>query len=112
MKVVYVAGPFRAATPWLQELNVRAAEAAALELWQNGIVAVCPHTQTRFYQHSAPDEVWLEGTLEMLRRCDAIFVLPDWQRSQGTQGEIREAQRLMLPVFQSVPGVVAWAEST
>lgn len=102
MKVVYVAGPFRADTPWLIEKNVRTAEAVCLDLWQNGFVPICPHTQTRFFQNSAPDQAFVEGTLEMMRRCDAVVVLPGWETSTGTCGEIDEAERLGLPTYFSV----------
>ncbi len=97
MKVIYVAGPFRADTPWGIEQNIRAAEGIALQLWQKGFVAMCPHTMTRFYQDSAPDAVWIEGTLEMLRRCDGMVLCPGWDKSSGTLGEIAEAKRLNMP---------------
>ncbi len=99
MKVIYVAGPFRGKTPWAIEQNVRRAEGAALWLWQEGFAVICPHTMTRHYQDSAPDVVWLEGTLELMRRCDAVFVLSRWESSAGTLGEIAEAKRLGLPVI-------------
>ena len=97
MKVIYVAGPFRAGNPWGQEQNVRRAEEIALTLWQLGYAVVCPHTMTRFYQNSAPDAVWIDGTLELLRRCDGMVLCPGWESSRGTIGEVREAARLGLP---------------
>jgi len=107
--VVYVAGPFRAQSPWEQECNVRVAEATSLALWQSGFTAICPHTQTRFFQ-DAPgipdDSVWLEGTLEMLRRCDYILLCPGWHSSSGTLGEKTEAERLGIPVFYDVNSIV------
>lgn len=106
MKVVYVAGPFRAPTPWEQEQNVRRAEEASLRVWKAGLVAICPHTQTRFFQNSAPDQYWLEGTLEMMRRCDAVLVLPGYEKSVGTLGEITEATLLGIPVFYNIDALI------
>lgn len=108
MKVIYVAGPFRAATPWLIEQNVRRAEIACLDIWRMGMVPICPHTQTRYFQGSAPDAAFLDGTLEMMRRCDAILVLSDWAQSDGTKGEIKEADRLGLPVFYRLSSLSMW----
>ncbi len=34
MKLLYVAGPYRAKSEWQLEQNIRNAEAVALELWQ------------------------------------------------------------------------------
>ena len=99
MKVVYVAGPFRGATPWRVELNVRRAEEEALNVWKLGAVALCPHTNSRNFEGECPDSTWINGTLELLRRCDAIFVLDGWKESKGTQGEIAEAEYMGLPIF-------------
>lgn len=108
MKLVYVAGPFRAPNSWEIEQNIRRAEALALEAWRAGAAVICPHANTRFFQGAAPDEVWLEGDLEMLRRCDAILMTPDWQRSQGATVEHAEAIRAGLFVFYSVEDLRAW----
>jgi len=99
MKVVYVAGPFRAATAWEIEQNVRAAEVVALRVWRAGAVALCPHANSRHYHGDAADELFIEGTLELLRRCDAILLVEGWERSTGARGERVEAERLGLPVF-------------
>lgn len=101
MPVVYVAGPFRAQIAYDIEQNIRAAEALGLEVCRMGGVAVVPHTQYRFFQGALPDEFWLEATLELLRRCDAIVLLPTWQKSSGARGEHDEAVRLNLPVFHA-----------
>ena len=100
MSLVYVAGPFRAETAWGVERNVRVAEEIAYMLWMNGIYALCPHTNTRFFNGEGSDHLWIQGTLEMLRRCDAVVLCPNWMSSEGTIGEVAEAQRLKLPIFE------------
>lgn len=110
MKVVYVAGPYRAKTPWEIEQNVRKAEKIALRIWKTGNVAICPHAMTRFYQGSAPDLVFCEGTLELLRRCDAAFFLPGWKISRGSQDEFNEAFKLRIPTFRVFPLLVEWLD--
>jgi len=102
MKLVYVAGPFRAPNSWEIEQNIRRAETLALEVWRAGFAALCPHCNTRFFQGAADDKIWLEGDLEMLRRCDAMILVPGWGKSSGTRAEITEAERLEIPVFQSL----------
>lgn len=102
MKLVYIAGPFRAPSAWEIEQNIRRAEELALRVWQAGHVAICPHTNTRFYQGAAPDEVWLEGDLVILRRCDAVLLVEGWERSVGTLAEIAEARRYGIPVLENL----------
>jgi len=109
MKVVYIAGPYRASTPWGIEQNVRLAETMALKVWQTSkAAALCPHTMTRYYQESAPDEVWLRGTLELLKRCDAIFLLEGWQRSEGSKLEHQTAVSMGMPVFTNLVDLNEW----
>ena len=99
MRVVYIAGKFRGATPWQVQQNVRAAEEAALAVWRMGLFALCPHKNTEHFDKELADDVFVEGTKEMLRRCDAVLLVPGWTASVGARGEAVEAQRLGLPIF-------------
>ena len=108
MKVVYIAGPFRAANAWLIEANIRRAEALALEVWRLGAACLCPHTNTRFFQNAAPDEVWLEGDLAMLERCDALMLTTDWRESTGATVERGRALARGMPVFETLADLRDW----
>jgi len=110
LKVLYVAGPFRAANAWEVEQNIRRAEALALEAWRCGCAVICPHTNTRFFSGAAPDPVWLDGDLEMLRRCDAILMTPDWKRSSGATKEWELARELDMAVLYSIEDLKEWLE--
>jgi hypothetical protein len=91
MKAAYIAGPFRAETPWLVEQNVRRAERVALAAHLEGYAAICPHTMCRHLEGAASDESWLEAGLELLRRCDVLILLPGWEVSSGTRAEFQAA---------------------
>ncbi len=99
MKVVYVAGAFRAKTQWGIMQNVRHAEDASLRLWKRGYAVICPHTMTQHFQNECPDRLWLDGCLELLKRCDAIYVLDNWKESEGTQEELKLALKLGLKFY-------------
>jgi len=90
-KVIYVAGAFRAKPDpndqWQQTFNIRKAENAAWNVWAIGGVALCPHLNTRNFQGSLPDDIWLKGDMELLARCDAIFMVPGWEASTGATAE-------------------------
>ncbi len=102
MKVIYIAGPFRAANSWDMEQNIRRAEELALEAWRLGFAVVCPHTNTRFFHGAAEDSIWLDGDIEIMRRCDAVLFTPDWERSSGARAEHEAANAVGLPVFFSL----------
>lgn len=108
--VVYVAGPFRGASHWEQEQNIRKAEEIALRIWQYGAIAYCPHCNTRNFQGAAPDEIWLEGHLEMLRRSDALFLCPNWKKSKGTLIEYQKANEWHMPIFNSITQLHEWLQ--
>jgi len=108
VKVVYIAGPYRAPNAWEIEENIRRAERLALEVWKLGAAALCPHTNTRFFQGAADDAVWLDGDLELLKRCDAVLLVPGWHKSTGARAEVRVAESRGLPVFASVDDLEGW----
>ncbi len=108
MKVVYVAGPFRGPNSWEMEQNIRRAETLALEVWRLGAACICPHTNTRFFQGAAPDKVWLDGDLEIVTRCDAVLMTPDWSRSLGATAEKDYAEARRIPVFTELESLAKW----
>lgn len=100
MRICFLAGPYRAPTIRGVVLNVRAAESVAVELWKLGtVVPLCAHLNSALFDGIVPDEVFLEGALELLRRSDAIVLAPGWRGSAGARAELAEAERLGLPVF-------------
>lgn len=111
MKIIYVAGPFRADTPWHVEENIRMAERTALRIALAGHIPLCPHTMYRYFDGSAPDEFWLEGTQELLRRCDGIVMSPGWPQSSGSKGELELAKTLDMHIFMTPERFEEWAES-
>lgn len=110
MKVVYIAGAFRAANAWEIQQNVRAAETAGLEVAKLGAMPLIPHKNTEHFSGALPDSFWLEGTAELLKRCDAMYVFnpADLDRSEGTQGEFRLATAKGIPVFRRLSDLAAW----
>lgn len=110
-RVVYIAGPFRAANSWEIELNIIRAETLALEVWRTpGFCALCPHSNTRFFQGAAPDEVWLEGDIAMMLRCDAVLLTADWEKSAGARAEVLRAESAGIPVFLTLKALLVHYE--
>jgi hypothetical protein len=102
MKVAYVAGPYRDPRgAHFVKQNIRRAEAAALELWEEGFFAFCPHLNTAFFEGAVPDEVILERDIEVIKRFpfDFLVALEGWGRSEGTCREIDAAFQKRTPVL-------------
>ena len=98
--LAYVAGPYRAATVDGIRENIEAARRVAQRLWQAGFPTICPHMNTAFMDGAAPDEVWLQGDLVILERCDAIVLTPGWDRSKGAVAEREYALERGLVVLE------------
>lgn len=108
MKLVYVAGPYRAATAWGIECNIQQARDRGAEVVRAGAYPVIPHSNTSHFDGLAPDAFWLDGTLELMRRCDAVLMCGNWERSSGARAEVAEATRLKLPVFYTLTALGNW----
>lgn len=96
--IIYVAGPYRCPIKKGIQHNIDRALVAAQRLWNLGYVAFCPHSNSAHF--TGEDWWYLRGYLEVLSRCDAIYVLKGSENSRGTQAEIAEAQRLGLPIYR------------
>lgn len=100
MKVIYIAGKYRGPNAWAVEQNIRAAEEVAARVAAMGLMPMVVHPMTRFIGGANADEkFWVDGTKEIMRRCDAVVLVPGWGSSAGTRAEIEEAKRLGIPVF-------------
>src|SRR3990172_2170462 len=87
MKVAFVSGPYRADTVHGIVKNIRRAERLSIELWKLGYAVICPHKNTALLDGVAPDDVWLQGDLAMLKRCDVCVFIAGWEKSTGAQAE-------------------------
>ena len=95
--LVFVSGPYRANTERGIVNNIREAEYAAIEVWKAGGAAICPHLNTAHFGGILADSVWLEGDLEILRRCDGMLLIGGWAHSAGAMGEYEYAKREGIP---------------
>uniref|UniRef100_A0A6M3KG77 Lcl C-terminal domain-containing protein n=1 Tax=viral metagenome TaxID=1070528 RepID=A0A6M3KG77_9ZZZZ len=103
MKVAYIAGPYRAETLRGVIDNIRHAEKYAIEYWQKGYSVICPHKNTALFDGIAPDDVWLEGDKELIRRLipghDVVVMIPGWLSSAGAREERKLAIDLKIEVI-------------
>jgi len=61
---------------------------------------VCPLFSHLVHEYNPREyETWIKHDLEWLRRSDCLLVLPKQYESDGRDIEIREAERLNIPVF-------------
>ena len=83
MKIVYIAGKYRGDN--INEIyeNIQLARQHSAKLWRLGYAVLCPHMNTALMDGAVSDETFLQGAKEMLKRCDYIYLLPNWEISRG-----------------------------
>ncbi len=103
VKLIYIAGPYKSTTDCGIFCNIQTAREAALDVWELGHAALCPHSNTAFFggERGIPDSRWYEGDLEMLRRCDGVYLVHGWQHSPGAIREVELARKLNMPVYET-----------
>lgn len=107
---VYVAGAYTAPTVVQVLANMRRGIDAAVQIAKLGMAPYCPWLDFQYGLVSAmPVEVYKEISMEWLRASDAVFVVPGWENSEGTNAEINEACDRDIPVFFSLRSLVNWA---
>jgi len=103
VKVIYVAGKYTGGSEWNTYLNIHRAKVAARKLWGEGWVVICPHANTAFFGGPENHEIdrlrWLNGDIEILSRCDAIFMLRGFEQSRGAKRELEVAIERGLEVY-------------
>mgnify|MGYP002777089094 CR=1 FL=1 len=99
--LIYIAGPYAE--------NIAVARAAAIAVWELGHIAICPHLNTAHFEEDSGlgDEVYLAGDLEILRRCDAILMLPGSDCSEGATSEMHFAVDRAIPVYRNLADLPA-----
>lgn len=108
--LVYCAAPYRAPTGWGIDCNIQRARQAGADVARLGAMPVVPHANTAHYDGLASDSFWLLGTLALLERCDAIYLVPGWERSSGARAECDYAEQHGKPIFSELDVLGAWVE--
>jgi nucleoside 2-deoxyribosyltransferase len=103
MKLVYIAGKLNAdAVGYLK--NVHAMCKVAEECRRAGFAVVVPCLDfvmgIVFGDYEYED--YYNNNQEILDRCDAVLVCPNWETSEGTKKEILRAESRGIPVFSSL----------
>jgi len=83
--ILYLAGPYSGDI----DANIQAARKIAIELWEAGYTVFCPHLNTAHFEIDCKCTYleYLNGDMEILRRCDALVLMPTWESSKGAQTE-------------------------
>lgn len=100
LRVAFISGPYSARTIFGRLLNIYRAGKVAVKYWELGYSVVCAPMNSAlmgelwFHSDKCNYEMFMQGYLTMLRRCDTIVMMRGWQRSPGACREWELAKRL------------------
>lgn len=98
----YICSPYRGVTKEEVEKHIKYAKELTRTVLLHGFGVVTPHLYiTNCLDDSNPEErkLGLVASLEILKKCDVIYVGQRYGISEGMAAEIKEAEKLGIPVF-------------
>lgn len=104
MILVYIAGPFTAATLEQIDANIDAAEKVAAQIIGSSerFAVIVPHSLGRnFKQGPGAPQYWYRATLAMAKACDVLVTVPGWEKSRGSVKEVEWFTQRKRQVFHS-----------
>lgn len=99
MKVAYIAGPYRSKTINGIVQNIRNAEKIAIKYWKIGYAVICPHKNTSLLDGLLDDDVFLSGLIDIMKKCDVVIMMKDWQKSEGAIEEYNKAREFGIEII-------------
>mgnify|MGYP001225521043 FL=1 len=81
--------------------NIQKAEDVSIDLIRAGYHVITPHKNTAGYEKYEDDiltyQTWIDLDLNILSRCDAIYIMNSAKESKGSQIEIAFAKKHNIP---------------
>lgn len=107
MKCVYVAGAYSADNVIQVLENMRKGMRASVEVLLKGYAPFCPWLDYQFSLMLQGDEKLLvqdyyQYSISWLEKSDCVLVLPNSDKSKGTQAELVRARELNIPIYTSL----------
>jgi len=105
--IIYVAGKYSGIDYEQIEDNILISQKYSVDIWNMGHQAFSPHLNTRHFEKicKAGYDDYLDFDLKILRMCDALFMLPDWEQSKGATKEHAYAKQLGIPIYYKLEDI-------
>jgi nucleoside 2-deoxyribosyltransferase len=106
--IVYISGPYTANTEDKIMENILVAERFAINLWNKGHYAICPHLNTRLFEkkccHTTIED-YMVLDFALIQRSDCLLMLLNWKDSKGAVREKEYAESLGIPIYLNIDDI-------
>lgn len=110
MLTVFVSGPLAAKQRGQVKANMDMAKAFGAKLLGMGVNPIIPHANYSGCAGRIDECVILDACLDLLDRCDAVFLLPGWTESFGAKMEYHKSLELDIPSFDTFEDLEDWID--
>ena len=109
--IIYVAGPYIGHTREQIVDNLYRAQKAVKGVYALGAMGIYTPLMTDGFGGVFTESTMLQRDLELLKRCDAVLLLPGWQESVGACTERETAIQEGMPIFDCLASLEAWLKA-
>jgi hypothetical protein len=105
---IYIAHKYTEPSPYLVQRHIDRARLYAQEVAIMGGMPITPGLVSGNFDGIQDYQWWCDAYIQLMRRCDAVFMTPGWEKSNGATAELTEALRLGMPVFYHLTELKRW----
>lgn len=110
MKAVYVAGAYSGDTITTMK-NIHRGISLSIEVLNAGLAPFCPWLDCLYWIVGGDGvhvdlEMIQAYSMEFLKRCDYVLLVPGYENSNGTKAEIAEAGVMGIPVYTELSWLI------
>jgi hypothetical protein len=108
---VYVAGKYNGPNVIDVLSNMRKGIELSVEIMKLGFAPFVPWLDFQMGLHAEFDvETYKACSMEWVKVCDAVLLVPNQVRSAGVQAEIDMARKLQIPVYKDIDALIQYRD--
>lgn len=108
LKLIFLACKYSETDVYLVQRNIHHATYYAQEVALLGALPLCPALISANFEGIQTYDWWSDAYMELMYRCDAVFMVPNHERSDGATREHEEALKIGKPVFYDLKTLNDW----
>lgn len=103
--VIYISGRYSAPDNIQRDFYINLAVEEAAKIMKKGQTPLIPHTMYCPMEEKFNYDRFIRADLELLEKCDAIYLMQNWTESRGAKTELIHAIRIGLKIYTKISDI-------